>query len=199
MSEHFRQLVLSPEPADFTMNISDLLEILGQTGLIGEPITSCADKRFYVGPHFLQHISFMGCAPAIEFKPSERGAEDEQELAWHSFSFVYVADIFAHPVWYADLLLAKPVCPACGKRIASPADTIEADNSTLRCPHCQVQAPVCEFNWKEFGGCAQVMLSVVNVYPKEAIPSSNLLNKLAKLSDVEWRYFYINGSLPTSG
>ena len=135
----------------------------------------------------------MGCAPAIEFEPETD--KSSAQLDWSSFTYIYLPELLRQPGWFADLQMAKPACPACHKRTLQPEKYIDQVNMNMNCSHCGHSASVCEFNWKEFGGCAQVLVSVVNVYPKEAIPSSNLLNQLTNLTHTNWRYFYFHGPL----
>jgi hypothetical protein len=139
----------------------------------------------------------MGCAPAIEFQPVNPDSQDNGNGHFDltSFTYIYLPSPYQQPAWYADLQMAKPACPACHKRIVQPENNIDQANMHMSCPHCGQTSPVCDFNWREFGGCAQVLVSIVNVYPKEAIPSSNLLNQLAMLTQVGWRYFYFHGPL----
>ena len=84
MHERFRQLILCPEQVDMIFSREQLMGILLQIGLLGEPVNTDQNQRFFVGPNFLQHISFMGCAPAIEFQPTE----PKQENQWLSFTFI---------------------------------------------------------------------------------------------------------------
>jgi hypothetical protein len=204
MPNRFRQMILCPETAEVALASNKLQGTLEELGLIGDafdaPDDVSAEKRFYVGKHFLQHISFMGCAPAIEFVPpadEQTNTEQSNKLTrWDQFTFIVLPEPFLEPKWQADLEMAKPACPHCGKRISHSAQYIEESTASLTCTHCHHQASVCEYNWREFGGCAQTMISIVNVYPKEAIPSSNLLNQLTKLTEVSWRYFYIHGPVP---
>lgn len=197
MTINFRQMILHPKDADFSIESSDLLAILAQLGLTGARLATHLDtggeQQFLVGEHFLQHISFMGCAPAIEFAPEQEGALcDIAKL--QKFIFVHVPEPADNPRWLADLDMARPICPACSKRFAGCSEYIDKANMT--CPHCGQLSVVCDFGWREFGGCAKTMVSIVNAYPKETIPSGNLLSQLAKLTDVEWNYFYFNGPLP---
>lgn len=186
------------------MPSSKLQAVLEKLGMIGDAIDTIGDatddQRFYVGNHFLQHISFMGCAPAVEFVPPDReqvsNGQPEKPTSWDQFTFIVLPEPFNEPNWLADLEMAKTTCPQCGKRFSQSAEYIDELAANLTCPHCYFQAPVCEFNWREYGGCARTMISIVNVYPKEAIPSGNLLNQLKELTEVAWRYFYINGPLP---
>jgi len=208
MPEHFRQMILCPERVDFLMTPTELEAVLRQVGLIGAGIeigtrtrtdNSSGGQRYWVGEHFLQHISFMGCAPAVEFAPPDDASSNE--AAQSQYTFIYLPELSNELLWQADLMMAKAGCPACKKR-APCSDALDEyfdeAKSLFTCPHCQQQSPVCDVDWREFGGCARTMFSIVNVYPKEAIPSGNLINQLATLTNVAWRYFYINGPLPNA-
>jgi hypothetical protein len=185
MTDKRRQMILCPHTEDLLIETAELVDVLHELGMLGDELEASSGRNYCVGPHFLQHISFMGCAPAIEFEPS--GGE---------FTYLHLPEPFSKPRWQADLDMARPTCPSCRKRISGPAQYVDAQSSYLLCPHCQQQAPVCAYDWREFGGCARTMVSIVNVYPKEAIPSDNLLNRLAELTEDAWRFFYLNAPLP---
>ena len=91
--------------------------------------------------------------------------------------------------------MAKPVCPQCGKRHALTVDTQLFVDMTLSCPHCQATAALDEWDWREFGGCGRQFFSIVNVYPKEALPTEDLLQQLHEVTGFAWRYFYIHDGL----
>lgn len=207
MPECFRQMILCPERADFSMAPTELVAVLNQLDLIGARIETGIEttidnnpggQRYLVGEHFLQHVSFMGCAPAVEFAPPDDGPNNTHSdvAAQDQFTFIYLPELFNEPVWQADLKMAKAGCPACNKRTPCSDEYLDMAKGLFTCPHCQQQSSVCDIDWREFGGCAKTMISIVNVYPKEAIPSGNLISQLSKLTNVAWRYFYINGSLP---
>ena len=201
MSNSFRQMILCPEHADFLLAPTELAAVLHQVGLIGVSFGEQMDnavggQRYLVGENFLQHISFMGCAPAVEFAPPDDASLDADTQ--DQYTFIYLPELFNKPLWQADLMMAKAGCPACKKRTAASTKHVDKIEGTYTCPHCQQQSPVCDVEWSEFGGCAVTMFSIVNVYPKEAIPSGNLINQLSTLTNVAWRYFYINGPLPTA-
>ena len=191
----YRQLVLSPlEPAWVPDSLAELLGQLAPLGLFGVALADCAvpsGRCYYIGEYFLQHISFMGCAPAIEFAPS--GNQAGSDLS--DFTFIHIPEPLAEPRWLADLTMAKPACPKCKKRIINSAQYINETTSQLRCPHCDTIAHVGEYDWYVFGGYCRTMLSIVNVYPKEAIPSAHLLSELQRLTTVAWRYFYLQADL----
>lgn len=163
---------------------------LQQQGLLGNVIDPARADRFCIGEHFLQYFSFMGCSPAVEFTPA-----NEQAIDWQRFTFIYVPAALPGTRWLADRQTARPACPACNKRTR---DWLEQDVTTagvLQCPACLVSSPVCDWNWYDSGGCARQFVCIVNVYPREAIPTDHFLNLLASKTGTAWRYCYIDSPL----
>ena len=190
MSSRYRQLVFYPAQPQASLPPASLAKSLTSLGLIGEPV--CADwpHRYYIGDKFLQYLNFMGCAPAVEFIPANSHQPD-----WSSFTYIYITAQLQLVRCLIDTMMAKPVCPNCGKRHACHAQDTEFLSEQLRCPKCQQSAPLAEWDWREFGGCARQFVSVVNVYPKEAIPADSLLQQMSTQTQLSWRFFYINEAL----
>ncbi len=191
MSEKLRQLVLCPVQSDDLVSASQLHQTLAEVGLIGANVDSAHPYHFYIGPQFLQHVSFMGCAPAIEFAPKQDGV-----LSWSEFTFIYTPPTFEAPQYFADFDMAKPACPSCHKRLSLQHLTYKDMKSELTCTACSTTASLCKWDWREFGGCGRQFVFIANVYPKEGIPSDSLLNRLQQLTGFGWRYFYYYGELP---
>jgi len=200
MTAPFRQLILCPHDPQWIPPIGDnqldVEAVLRSVGLIATQVDSSYLERYSIGEQFLQHVNFMGCAPAVEFVPDKEQALNDAQY-WHQFTFVHIPPVMTKPGWYADVTLAKPQCPQCHKRTALKVGQmyIDENKSQFSCPHCQQTSNVCDLNWREFGGCARTMISIVNVYPKEAIPTENLLLQLEKQTQIAWRYFYYHGQL----
>lgn len=196
MTQAYRQLVLCPQDSFWQGASQDELEhLLRETGLIGaaleaDPTLTISHRHYLVGDHFLQHINFMGCAPAVEFFPEQGKPVDRQRI-----TFIHTSPATATPQWYAELTLARPRCPQCAKRFAGAADGLDTTTGQLTCPHCQMRSAVSEFDWKEYGGSSCIHLSIANAYPKETLPSSSLLQQLEQRTGTPWRYFYYNGEL----
>jgi len=186
MPQYFRQLVFCPDDPLWISNTTE--DVCRALGLIAEAIDEMP-AGFYIGQQFLQHINFMGCAPAIEFVPDK-----DKELDWQQFTFVNLSPLRAEPVCHVDLDMAKPQCPRCNKRIRQPRPYVNTKGQ-LSCPHCQHAADISDYDWREFGGCARTMVSIVNVYPKEAIPTDHLLLQFERHTQIKWRYFYFHGRL----
>jgi len=206
MSKFYRQLVLCPQDPHWVLGANEkerqgnigIEQVIRSVGLIAGQIVTSQAGRFYIGERFLQHINFMGCAPAVEFE-SNGELDVNGEPDWQQFSFIHIPPVLDQPAWYADLTMAKPQCPACNKRTAlnvnQAVNYFDVDKSYYCCPHCEQQTKVGDINWREFGGNARTLISIVNVYPKEAIPTENLLVQLEEQTQIAWRYFYYHGPL----
>ena len=188
MSQTYRQLVLYPQDSQWTPD--SLEDLCVRLGLAGARIEPADNGRFYIGEQFLQHINFMGCAPAVEFAP-----QPDQPPDYTRLTFIYLPKIHAEAYTVCDLDMARPVCPHCDKRITKPRQHLSADQRSLHCPFCATKSALDKFAWREFGAHARTMIGIANVYPKEAIPTEHMLQEMQRLSDTAWAYFYFNGPL----
>lgn len=190
MEPGFRQLILCPEqdtwqppsPAQFVAGLHSL-------GLLGQPLEQDGG-RFLIGDAFLQLFTFMGCAPSIEFTPP-----DPRQIDWQGFVFIHVGPVLAQPRWLVDSPSAKPACPNCQRRSRDWLQHYREDTGMLSCPHCQHAGRVCDWHWYDAGACARQFVSIVNVYPKESLPTETLLSQLQQDTGVAWRYFYLHAPL----
>jgi len=190
MAEPHRQLVFVPVQQDAALDTAPLVAALDELGVMGKQIDEQWPLRFYIGDKFLLHLNFMGCAPALEFAPPDGSRPD-----WSAFTFISLHGPLPAPRCLIDPLMAKPVCPQCSKRHALTDHAQMLIQNRLSCPHCQATASLDEWDWREFGGCGRQFFSIVNVYPKEALPTEDLLRQLHEVTQLEWRYFYLHGSL----
>lgn len=191
METAYRQLVLCPTDQDWVpLSHSQLHTILQDFGVVGSRVDTSQQERYLIGNAFLQLFSFMGCAPSIEFAPTSTGAID-----WHSFVFVQLSPILEHPRWLVDRSMAKPGCPVCERRMRDWSASYDAVKGTLECVHCQHVDHVCNWRWYDGGGCARQFVSIVNVYPKESLPTDTLLSHLQQETAIPWQYFYLHASL----
>ncbi|MBI1422599.1 MAG: hypothetical protein GC149_03960 [Gammaproteobacteria bacterium] len=189
-----RQLVLSPAEAQWVPETSrHLIDVLAKLGVIGPPVREDTPDRFVIGEAFLQLFSFMGCAPSIELHVADRDMID-----WLGFVYVHVSPSLAQPRWLVERGMAKPACPHCQRRTRTWQEHYQAHAAALQCPHCQHTASVCDWRWYDAGACARQFVSIVNVYPKESLPTDTLLSQLNEASGVAWRYFYLHAPLITA-
>jgi hypothetical protein len=190
-NKSYRQLILVPAQAQWQPDDRQTwLDQLQQQGFIGKNIDSSSLDRFSIGEHFLQFFSFMGCSPAVEFSPADGGVID-----WQRFIFIYIPVSLFETRWLADQQTARPACPVCNKRTREWLEQDVSATGVLRCPACSASAPLCDWNWYDSGGCARQFVSIVNVYPRESIPTDHFLKLMATITKTAWRYFYIDSPL----
>ncbi len=168
-----------------------LAEVLYKLGICGERLDGPFEHRYLIGERFLQHLSFMGCAPALEFEPQQAGQPD-----WASFTFVLLTPLFEEARFLVDQQMARPRCPHCRKRTSLTSEQAKSCQQTLECEHCGKAASVAQWDWREYGACSRLFFSIVNVYPKESIPTDSFMQQLASATHCSWHYFYIHDVLP---
>jgi len=187
----YRQLLLCPSARTWIPpSRTEFVVSLQKGGVLGQAAGDPSAGRFYIGDAFLQLFSFMGCSPSIEFQP-----RDSAQPGWDEFVFIHLSPVQAQPLWLVDRSMAKPACPHCQRRTRDWAEHYQETTQSLRCPHCQQTETVCEWRWYDAGGCARQFISIVNVYPRESIPTDTLLSQLQDDTGVPWHYFYLNAPL----
>ncbi len=185
------RLILHPKAGDFTPDVAnEVTAALQRCGFIGEPFSPAGEKNevqhYLIGEHFLQLVTFMGCAPAIELSPPAGGSLD--------FCHVGISPLYAQPRFLFDAVLATPRCPHCRKVIRdwqSQAGHWQSGAlSAFACADCGESLLAHQLNWRRAGGFARLHVSVFGIYPREAIPTDPLLKALAATTDGDWDYFY---------
>lgn len=191
METAYRQLVLCPADENWVpFERVQFLNRLQGFGVIGQALGVAGDDRYLIGDSFLQLFSFMGCAPSIEFTPT-----DKKEIDWQSFVFIQLSPALARPRWLADRENAKPACPSCQRRNRDWLAYYNAEQAMLRCPRCEQSDHVCRWHWYDAGACARQFISIVNVYPRESLPTEALLSQLQQETATPWQYFYLHAPL----
>lgn len=174
------------EPAYVPASITVIEQLLLQVGLIGKPWGDSAQRRYLIGEHFLQLVTFLGCAPAIELAPPANGNTE--------FCHVGISDITAVPGFMADSRDVLPRCPHCRKRYTNWQSAIQSwrrdPTYQTQCSTCQQKLSPMELDWRQSAGFGHFFISIFNIYPREAIPTEALLLALGKATDKTWDYFY---------
>jgi len=188
MSQSLPSLLLYPADSQYQIDSStSLVRSLQAAGLIGEPLADLPGERYQAGPAFLQHISFLGCSPAVEFEPEQPGSEQ----------FCHVG------IEYSDQLQfhggpnqVQVHCRECRSRETQWQDIIsgwrdDRENHVYTCPECGAETHAIELNWRKTGAFARVFIELFNIYPHEAVPTDGILQLLRKETGVEWKYIYV--------
>ena len=181
MPQSFGQCSLFLHPVhDFILeDTQSLIADLQKISLVSQVINKQDSYNYFTGDKFLDYIAYMGCAPTIQFEANE--VNDK---------FCYIK-IHHHKT--AKLISntkpsASPHCPHCKKTVKNWQDT--RTTTTIKCDQCETTSNIEDFNWRKMAGYARLFIEITDIFPKEAIPQQILLDKLAKLTDIEWQYFY---------
>lgn len=179
-------LFLCPKQADVAIDDNPkqsgqaLATQLRTIGFIAEPIDAdTPDSGFFTGPQFLNLVAYMGCAPAIQFETSQENPD---------FCFIRIHRYDNARLIVSNKLLSPLLCPKCGERIDGWQQHLSS--TSIYCTRCLSHSAIDTFNWRKMGGYAQLFIEVTDVFPREAVPQSLLLEKLASMSNTPWQYFY---------
>ena len=179
MNQSFGQcsLFLHPEQ-NSSQNTSSFITALQNIELISNTINS-QDKHFHVGEKFLDYVAHMGCAPNIQFKESPNN---------ENFCFIKIHYHDQNQLIVSKIQAKPPQCPECKKPIKNWQDKIT--DTTLFCEHCDTTTNIENINWRKMGGFSNLFIEITDIFPKEAIPQHFLLDKLSKITQTNWLYFY---------
>lgn len=174
-------LYLCPKQPDFSVtDIPGLVTALQEIGLISQKINlSDSHHQYFCGDRYLDHIAYMGCAPAIQFQ-----ASDDND----NFCFIKIHQHDSAKLIHSQTQSRAPHCPACQKPVKDWTDS--KTSSTIRCSHCYATSNIEKFNWRKMAGFARLFIEITDVFPKEAVPQQLLLDKLLSISKTDWLYFY---------
>jgi len=178
------------DPAYVPASVAEMEQLLLQVGLIGVAWGDSAQQRYLIGERFLQLVTFLGCAPAIELEPPANGHT--------GFCHVGISNIYPVPRFIADTQGVLPRCPHCRKRYADWQFATRSWHTNpayqIECPACQTNLSPMELDWCQAAGFGHVFISIYNIHPREAIPTEALLLALSKTTNQTWDYFYTRES-----
>lgn len=174
-------LYLCPGDHSFsTKNMPSLISALQKIGFIADRIdTQETDQYYFTGAKFLDHIAYMGCAPAIQFEASEDNSH---------FCFIKIHNYESTKLIYSQIQSRDPHCQKCKKTLKNWHSNITG--SQIRCDLCGKHSSIEDLNWQKMAGYARLFIEITDIFPKEALPQQLLLAKLAEITDTDWAYFY---------
>lgn len=178
------KLVLHPAAATTELPPDVLAATLRELGLIGAAFPLDGRTHYRTGPGFLDHISFLGCAPAIELEPP--AAEADAAARAGQFCHVQLPDAGTPPRLRLRPDL-RPRCRTCRCDIDPALIAIPA----AACPGCGTGIDPDRLNWRQAGGYAAQFLDIWGIHTAEAVPGDRLLDRLGGLSGCAWGFFYI--------
>ena len=182
------RLILHVRDPDYIPDsVAQIELVLLEMGLIGKPWGEASQQRYLIGDRFLQLVTFLGCAPAIELAPPGNGET--------AFCHVGISRFYPSARFLADVQVTLPRCPHCRKRFEDWQSAIQQWQANpayqAPCPACQKYVSPSELDWRQSAGIGRFFISIFNIYPREAIPTESLLHALAQATHQSWDYFYL--------
>jgi hypothetical protein len=174
-------LFLCPGQHHFTLDENAvLISLLHKIGFISKKInTRETDLRYFTGDQFLNYVSYMGCAPAIQFEASE----DKRD-----FCFIEIHHYDSAKLIHSKKQTRAPHCPVCTKPVKDWQH--HSTTTAITCEICNTTSSIETFDWRKMAGYARLFVEITDIFPREAIPQQILLDKLADITSIKWQYFY---------
>ncbi len=174
-------LFLCPQQHNLSIqHVPHFISALQEIGLISEKINPQeTDDRYFTGDKFLDHIAYMGCAPAMQFEADENN---------DAFCFIKIHDYESAELIYSKTQSRPPQCPACKQTVKNWQHKLT--KTTIECDRCHSTSRIDKFNWRKMAGYARLFIEITDIFPKEAMPQQILLDKLTGICKTDWLYFY---------
>lgn len=178
MNSDFSQcsLYLHPDTPSVSIDNKKLGLLLNKLSLTGQAIPG-SDREYYAGDRFLELVSFMGCSPAIQLEAGES----------KSFCFIRLHHYDNATLITSEKQFRAPQCPQCNKPIPGWNNS---DTPNASCGNCLTTSSYEQLNWRKMAGYANYFIEITDIFPKEAIPQSSLLETIQQSTGTEWKYFY---------
>lgn len=182
-------LYLHPAHPLETTDPDTLLEFLEQIQFISALWRS--PDNYLAGDRLLQHISFVGCSPHLEFSPQENGDTD--------LCFVQMHGPYSETWGFVSRLQHRPRCPNCGCKVRDweaflPEPGPVPDNSHWRCPECQTHTRIEGLSWRRQAVFGRCFVEIHGVFPGEALPTDQLLEEIKAATGIDWQYGWAESS-----
>lgn len=187
MSVSDHRLVLYPTDIELAVNRQSLLQVLHETGLLGDEHDWQGEKHFLPGERFLEQVIFLGCSPYINLAPPESDAQGSE------YCHIGLAMDCSSPQFLGGDNVRTPRCPLCKEPLENWRDGLE-DDSIFQCQQCGEKLLLSELNWRRSAAYARCSVQIWGVHDGEAVPSELLMTALAKLTGCKWAYFYRQSS-----
>jgi hypothetical protein len=191
------KLVLYPSHVESpAVDNETLVAALQTTGLIDAPVCQDPSTGYRAGERFLQLITFLGCAPAIELDPPTDPAECARACANGSLCHIRLLPEETHLRFRGDNRLPAPRCPRCRKNEPGWPVMIEhwrANPGQNRwvCRECGYRGRLYDLNFRKRGAFGQTFIDICGIHPAEAVPVETLLEALGELTGCGWLYMYL--------
>ena len=185
MSDH--RLVLYPTDIEVAVDKDSLLQVLHDTGLVGDDHDWQGEKHFLPGERFLEQVIFLGCSPYINLAPPQDDAQGSE------YCHIGLPGNCDTAEFIGGDNVRTPRCPFCKQPLENWRDGV-ASKDNFHCQQCGEKLSLAELNWRRSAAYARCSVHIWGVHDGEAVPSELLMTALSKLTGCKWAYFYRQSS-----
>ncbi len=171
-------LYLYPSEPHKPFTAQELADFLSQQQL---GLDTKQAERMKAGPRLMEHITYLGCSPAL----ASGGSESEI----HLHMFPDIQGMGGDSIETLRFPRCKHTIPNPSKLLSSPS------YAEWKCDQCYNSGVNSEINWRKSAAYSDVFIEVTSIFPKEAIPSENFIQSLNQFSHSAWKWFYAQSSL----
>ncbi len=178
-------LVLYPANSESQAPLADFMRLLQELQLLGAAFEAQQGTAYLPGATFAQHLSFMGCAPAIDSALPSAGASTTNFYSLRCISSATLE-------FLGNQATRAPRCPHCNSFLPDWENQLagwqQQAAPLFLCPGCAQTSPPWAWHWRKRGGFARTALWIHGVFEGEAIPGQSLLQALKNLTQSDWQY-----------
>ena len=157
---------------------TELVVQLTEQGIVGQ---SDYPDSYAAGERLMEFVNFLGCSPVV--------ADGQTE------GFVRIHN-FGHRAALGGKSVVSIRYPVCGHVIPDPAAILATypENRQWACPECGNSGDLETINWRKSAGFSRLFIEISGIFPKEALPTDNLLSLLQSVTGDDWHWFYSESS-----
>lgn len=132
------------------------------------------------GSMLMQHITYMGCSPALT------DAQSANEIHLH---------LFNQMTGLGGESIETLRYPGCKHPLTDPKSLLShSAESRWSCSQCENTGMISDINWRKSAAYSDIFIEISGIFPKEAIPSDQFIQSLMQWSKSEWHWFYSSSS-----
>ncbi len=188
-------LVIKPiRQIDLSQYKNTIIKTLYDLGIINKTIIETNPHYFFAGDNYLQHISFLGCSPYLNFEPQKKLTSSDLNNTIADLNYIHFYCSTETVCFKNTDFGVKAVCPKCRTKISEWRNLISnwEKNSELKanCPECQQTLNITDIDWKKTAGFFNTAILFYGIQAELAVPTDNFLAQLNGMTKTEWHYFY---------
>ncbi len=188
-------LVIKPvNQIDLSQYKDAIIKTLHDLAIIEAAIIKDNHEYFFAGDQYLQHISFLGCSPYLNFDAQKELTLNDLSNTIADLNYIQI-DSSANTIRFKNTDFGvKAICPKCKTKISEWRNLISnweknSKRDTI-CPECQQELEITDIDWKKTAGFYSTAILFHGIQAELALPTDNFLAQLESVTKTKWHYFY---------